>query len=414
MQEVLEIILQKDSEHTELALKGRLDSFGSRTLEDELQNQMKESSYRIVLNFNGVIFLSSAGIRVLIKYFKELKGIGGFLKFIHLPDKINEVVKLAGLQSLFSSDSKREEKKTTQLDKPKLESERGIFQFIKSDKKEMTIRVSGDPNLINEGGYKEENSTTEVFDGSKYALGLGAIGENFEDCKERFGEYLAVSNAAIYLPTDGTKSADYILRSNKLLPKVSSLYSIVMEGEFGYFLNFDCKEGEQDIPLSEIVTTLFENQNCKALSFVMLAETSGLCGCSLNVSPINENNTNPFLFPSIKENINFTTEPEYSGCLTLTTGIINRDIEELESYTKPLLGTDLHAHFHTAVFDFMAIQRNDFDLDRVVEKLLEGSRLKGLLHLLDDDRPHDGIGESTFKRGACWISPVNNVLNTTN
>jgi hypothetical protein len=29
-----------------------------------------------------------------------------------------------------------------------------------------------------------------------------------------------------------------------------------------------------------------------------------------------------------------------------------------------------------------------------------------VLHLLHDDRPHNGVGESEFHRGALWFAPL--------
>jgi hypothetical protein len=37
---------------------------------------------------------------------------------------------------------------------------------------------------------------------------------------------------------------------------------------------------------------------------------------------------------------------------------------------------------------------------------LEGDALRGLLHLVNDDRPLIGRGQSEFVRGVCWAGPV--------
>ena len=41
-----------------------------------------------------------------------------------------------------------------------------------------------------------------------------------------------------------------------------------------------------------------------------------------------------------------------------------------------------------------------------VTNLFKEERLQGLLHLLGDERPIIGIGESEWVRGICWAAPV--------
>ena len=32
--------------------------------------------------------------------------------------------------------------------------------------------------------------------------------------------------------------------------------------------------------------------------------------------------------------------------------------------------------------------------------------MQGILHLIPDYRARDGMGQSLFVRGACWVSPI--------
>jgi hypothetical protein len=148
------------------------------------------------------------------------------------------------------------------------------------------------------------------------------------------------------------------------------------------------------------------------LGMVMLSETSGLCGCSLSTPPSGEQSL--FSYPSIKENLNFTTEPGHGGSLTLTVGILHQNNTDLMAYTRPLPNTDLWGHFHTAVFDFSPIQKDNSNLSGIVTQLLENNRIHNFLHLLNDNRSHNGIGESGFKRGCCWVGSIDELKNTAN
>ena len=72
------------------------------------------------------------------------------------------------------------------------------------------------------------------------------------------------------------------------------------------------------------------------------------------------------------------------------------------------LGSDsvIRGHFHAAVFTYGPIQRGRIDLRATVTRLFETEKLQTVLHLLHDDRPIVGAGESEFTRGACWIGPL--------
>jgi len=45
-----------------------------------------------------------------------------------------------------------------------------------------------------------------------------------------------------------------------------------------------------------------------------------------------------------------------------------------------------------------------------VTALFEGETLLGVLHLLHDDRPIVGAGDSELVRGACWIGPIHDIV----
>ena len=405
MAEGLQIREIRESDYIELILIGRLDAFGSRTLEDELEGLIKQGSYKFSLNFREVAFLSSAGIRVLIKFFKQLKSVGGYLRFTQLSEKVAHVVQLAGLNYLFEESETPEENIRKKEDIKHLESESLNFQVLKQGSESMGLYISGKPEQAN-SGYGKNDVRNIKFSGDTYALGLGAIGDDFEQCKDRIGEYLGVGNVAVYMPTDGTKSADYMQKTHQLIPNVISLYSLLFKGKWASFLNFETKANTPSAKLSEIVDEIFKLHNTEAIGLVMVAETAGLCGCNLNTSPISKGSRSLLEFPYVKDHINFTTEPEFEDHLTLTVAVIHRDKTDLKPYTRPYGSAGLEAHFHTAVFNFRPIQKDNDNLEEIVDTLLETTQLKGLLHLLDDNRLHNGIGESTFKRGSCWVAPL--------
>jgi hypothetical protein len=62
-----------------------------------------------------------------------------------------------------------------------------------------------------------------TFPESAMAIGLGAFGHHFEDCEQRFGEFLSVAGAAAYQPTDGSNVPDYLIAAGSFVPGRSPL-----------------------------------------------------------------------------------------------------------------------------------------------------------------------------------------------
>jgi hypothetical protein len=48
-------------------------------------------------------------------------------------------------------------------------------------------------------------------------------------------------------------------------------------------------------------------------------------------------------------------------------------------------------------------------LRALVTRLFMQQRVRGVLHLLGDDRGAAGAGESGFRRGLCWAGPITRV-----
>jgi len=69
-------------------------------------------------------------------------------------------------------------------------------------------------------------------------------------------------------------------------------------------------------------------------------------------------------------------------------------------------------HFHAALFPYRPVQRGELNLDKVIGGLLATDSAQTLLHLLADDRQFEGIGQSEFMRGACWVGPIAEFLAT--
>jgi len=89
--------------------QGRLDSNNAAAVETEILEHLAAGSTRIVMDFAGLDYISSAGLRVVLVVAKRLKQAGGTLVLCRLPAHIREVFEISGFLSILTTKDTREE-----------------------------------------------------------------------------------------------------------------------------------------------------------------------------------------------------------------------------------------------------------------------------------------------------------------
>jgi len=84
-----------------LVPKGRLDSNTSDDFEKRLLGLVGAGETSLIIDFKDLDYISSAGLRVLLKTAKELKRKNGQLVFCAVKDYIREIFELSGFVSFF-------------------------------------------------------------------------------------------------------------------------------------------------------------------------------------------------------------------------------------------------------------------------------------------------------------------------
>jgi anti-anti-sigma factor len=383
-------------------LEGRLDASWAGHLDDYLNSLVREGSDHLILDMAGVQYLSSAGIRILINQYKKIKKIGGVFVLEALSEQVSEVLKMVGMISILTEGA-AETAPAEKADHQFLEM--NMYRFVNEplSDKSMHLRQTGDPALALTSGYTAADSRTIKFPGDQYGLGIGAIGDGFEDCRNRYGEFMALGDAVVYKPSDGSKVPDYTVKTGRLEPEINALCSLVAEGAFSSRISFEPVETGQSIALADLTEGFAKITGLEKFVFLMIAESSGLVGVSLSAPPVDGKRL--FDFPGIRENINFTTEPAYSRMLTVSLGFYALDAEEpLKSFLRPVKpDSSAFIHTHSAVFPFQSLPKKEISASKLVLYLLESSIVQDVLHLILDSREITGLGDSSFKQGIAWI-----------
>lgn len=85
-----------------ITLKGRLDAETAPQLDAVLDAAMDQGYFRIVLNMEGLTYLSSRGLKSLIRLRKMTRRFNrGDVRLVNLQPKIEEVLEFTGLLPLF-------------------------------------------------------------------------------------------------------------------------------------------------------------------------------------------------------------------------------------------------------------------------------------------------------------------------
>jgi anti-anti-sigma factor len=408
MENKLDIRKDTPGSDQRIFLEGRLDANWAGYLEDYLNSLVREGSYRLILNMSGVHYLSSAGIRILVSQYSKIKKIGGLFVLEALSGTVSGVLEMAGLKDLLIEGTP-EDIPVEKVEPQFLEINGYRFDNEVLSDQNMRIQLTGNPDLALTSGFTEADNRKIKFTADQYGLGIGAIGDGFEDCKSRYGEFLALGEALVYKPSDGSKIPDYAIKTGRFEPEINALCSLQADGAFSNRISFKPVVSGEPIPLAELAAGLSKISGQKQFVFLLIAESAGLIGVSLNNPPVGGNKL--FEFPGIRETINFTTEPAYSKMLAVSLGFFAISPEEsLRSFMRPVkTGSSAFIHIHTAVFPYQTLPVQEKSAGKLVLHLFETSIVQDVLHLIHDSRETSGSGDSMFIQGNAWIGKFNNL-----
>jgi anti-sigma B factor antagonist len=82
-------------------LKGYLDAHTAPTLENNFTELIENSKYKIVVNFEDLAYISSAGLGVFMAYIESIREKKGDIKLTNMSDKVFNIFDLLGFPLLY-------------------------------------------------------------------------------------------------------------------------------------------------------------------------------------------------------------------------------------------------------------------------------------------------------------------------
>jgi hypothetical protein len=324
---------------------------------------------------------------------------------------VKQVIELSGLGPLLFGGSAGEMTAAAEPQAEGIETDGCVFEtYSHEPSATLACRAAGRPQLLPQAGFSGQDCEILTLSKDVFALGLGALGEGFVACRDRFGEFLAVAGNAACQPTDGTNYPDYLVASGTLVPKVTALYGIACRGGFRKLMRFECPPAGVPVPFSAVLAQARRQFPGTSVGLTLVAESAGLLGAALKRPPVAAAGGAQRVFehPEIRRWLSFSPERGFTRSVAVIAGVVSDDPPpQLAPLLRPIRPDDAaKGHFHAAAFGYHPLRKGRVELQPTIAKLFDTGGLQGVMHLLADDRPSSGGGESVFLRGACWFGPI--------
>lgn len=85
-----------------VAISGRVDSFTATALDAELTKIVQENK-KIVLNLKDVVYMSSAGVRAIVRALQSTQKSAGGVRLASLPEPVAQVLQTVGMLEILQS-----------------------------------------------------------------------------------------------------------------------------------------------------------------------------------------------------------------------------------------------------------------------------------------------------------------------
>lgn len=97
----MDIVKNYEGKELTIQIKGRIDTVTAPDFENEINDEIGKFD-SLILDFEKLEYISSAGLRVLIATQKKLQPEGIPFKIINTPDTIKDILTVSGLDNILN------------------------------------------------------------------------------------------------------------------------------------------------------------------------------------------------------------------------------------------------------------------------------------------------------------------------
>ena len=407
----MQIETSTNETQTILKLSGRLDVTWAEHVLNSALEQLRGGRHTLRIDAAGLEYLSSAGIRVLIRMRREVTALQGSFGIIHPSPFVENTLRMSGLEALLDTAAPEAVPvASAPAPDPALPGKTpGIQVETHTLSANAVLQVHLPATWRPWTPVQDADIVPLTLPSTVFGLGVGAPGVDAADTRSRFGEFTALSGCLTWLPADGGDTPDYLVQADQFVPSVFAIQAIVAEGDFSHLLRFRPLEKSAHLPLSTLIEEALTATASDAVALVCLAEIEGLVGAALSRSPGDiRTDDAPGTFPRIRDWMAFCGQRVHTRHSALLVSFAaRRPPPELAPFLTPLPSQpEVFAHTHAVVFPFRPLPEGMLHLEEHVRMFYETLEPLDVLHLIEDDREAIGLGQSAFLRGACWCAPM--------
>jgi len=284
-----------------VTLRGRLGAFEAARFEAELPAEAR-GLHALCLDLSEVDYISSAGIRVLLKELRRLKRPER-LALVNPCEYVREVLRVAGVERLFRIWADADEAVRalqgavagcSRGEDSAESTPAGDFLWRKGSEARAALSVLGRMGDVLRAQVTPEMLALKRFSEAEYSIGLGAMGGSEDDCAPFLGEMMTVGGTVMWLPTDGNDTPDFLIpRSDSDLVGIRAAFSVSLLGDFNEYASFRAS-GARGATLDEVYAEVFararrvDGEWRGVAGLVMWAQISEMYAGGLRLAPIRD------------------------------------------------------------------------------------------------------------------------------
>jgi len=387
-------------------VSGRLDASWAEHFSATFREYIRQGHHHLVLEAAGMSYLSSAGIRALVQVTKSVLALKGSLQIFQANSFVEQTLTMTGFESWLIRDLPGDMPPAGDSTAPGEEDAFRTHRLEEAAGLKLSLPATWRPWQ----GTGKEPGVRLRFGNQDFALGIGAPNQPGEDARRQWGEFLAIGGQLVYQPPREGEHPDFLLAEKDFIPEMQCIQALQCSGGMTHLLRFAPRGYKSHFGMGELAEKVLLETGSDRAALVVLAEIDGLVGASLVRSPGLLEHDRVIPFPEVKEWLSYCGERVHPGQLALVFGLAARQSNGRKSswLAASSFYQGLHLHLHAAVFPYQPLEAGIIQLQDITKKLFNGPPPMSLLHLVEDDRPVAGLGESSFLRGACWCAAIQN------
>jgi anti-anti-sigma factor len=406
-----------------LAVRGRLDTVGSRALAAAVEPRVAAPECRVVvLDLAGTTYLSSAALRVLTGALRTLQGRGGALLLCSVQEYCRDVIEIAGLaphlptfadRPAAQAEARRRLAAAAAVagwaDLERWETSGAAFTAVPGPGGTRgVVEILGHVQDILHASLDEEDVVSRRFDETEYSIGCGALGDELEDYFPIMGEMITIGGTMVWLPTDGGDTPDFLIpRRASRSVTLRTGFNAALHGGFDECLLVEARD-PAGLPIDQLYRQIFDVARARrpdyrgVIGLAGRAEFTGVLGAGIRRSPIRRfqpaNGQTILHADNLADWFAGDREPRLAGVTGLLCGVgvdLQADLSAFEAaavdrafYRHPdnTAGKPHLLHNHAVFFSPQPWNKRPADLAAEVARVVEQGDFRDMRHLLDQSR----------------------------